>query len=97
VIESIDEETCDGCNVCIDSCPTGVIRLVEGDEPWATTKWRAKIIYPNDCHSCRLCAIDCHVDAIVVSHELVIPEPFLPKVERSGGPEAGKEGAPCPS
>ncbi len=61
-----------------------MIRLVEGDEPWATTKWRAKIIYPpNDCHSCRLCAIDCHVDAIVVSHALVIPPdpPFLPGVE----------------
>jgi ferredoxin len=85
VIESIDETTCDGCNVCIDSCPTGVIRLVEGDEPWATTKWRAKIIYPNDCHSCRLCAIDCHVDAIVVSHALVIPDPFLPGVEPLDG------------
>lgn len=44
----------------------------------------SKIIYPpNDCHSCRLCAIDCHVDAIVVSHALVIPPdpPFLPGVE----------------
>ncbi|WP_418601834.1 4Fe-4S binding protein [Mycolicibacterium sp. SCSIO 43805] len=46
MIESIDETTCDGCNVCIDSCPTGVIRLVEGDEPWSTTKWRAKISTP---------------------------------------------------
>lgn len=46
MIESIDETTCDGCNVCIDSCPTGVIRLVEGDQPWATTKWRAQIITP---------------------------------------------------
>ncbi len=42
-------------------------------------------IYPNDCHSCRLCAIDCHVDAIVVSHALVIPDPFLPGVEPLDG------------
>ncbi len=35
------------------------------------------IRYPNDCHSCRLCAIDCHVDCITVNHGLRIPDPYL--------------------
>ncbi len=77
MIESIDLVACDGCNVCIDSCPTDVIRLVEIGNPWETSGWKAHISYPNECHSCRLCAIDCHVDAIHVSHELHIPRPFF--------------------
>ena len=39
--------------------------------------WKVIVAYPNECHSCRLCAIDCHVDAITVTHELHIPAPFL--------------------
>ena len=39
--------------------------------------WKAVIVYPNDCHRCRLCTIDCHVDAIRVTHALTIPQPFL--------------------
>ena len=79
MIEHIDLERCDGCNVCIDSCPTDVLRLMEAGTPWEAKPktWKAVIVYPNDCHSCRLCAIDCHVDAIRVTHELHIPPPFL--------------------
>lgn len=31
---------------------------------------------PNECHSCRLCAIDCHVDCITVNHGRRIPDPY---------------------
>lgn len=77
MIEHIDLDLCDGCNVCIESCPTDVIRLLEIGRPEETNTWKAAVVYPNECHSCRLCAIDCHVDAIRVSHELHIPGAFL--------------------
>jgi NAD-dependent dihydropyrimidine dehydrogenase PreA subunit len=79
MIESIDLSLCDGCGVCIESCPTDVLRLMEAGKPWAVEPktWKAVIVYPNDCHSCRLCALDCHVDAIRVTHALEIPPPFL--------------------
>ncbi|AFT66911.1 ferredoxin family protein [Cycloclasticus sp. P1] len=77
MIEHIDLDLCDGCNVCIESCPTDVIRLVEDGYPWEVKGWKVVVAYPNECHSCRLCAIDCHVDAITVTHELHIPAPFL--------------------
>lgn len=79
MIEAIDLELCDGCGVCIDSCPTDVLRMLERGVPWTVEPrtWKAVIVYPNDCHSCRLCAIDCHVDAIRVTHALTIPQPFL--------------------
>ncbi|MES2238023.1 MAG: ferredoxin family protein [Pseudomonadota bacterium] len=77
MIEHIDLVACDGCNVCIDSCPTDVLRMVEVAAPWEEKGWKAVVMYTNECHSCRLCAIDCHVDAIRVTHELHIPPPFI--------------------
>lgn len=77
MIEKIDLDLCDGCNVCIESCPTDVIRLIDVGGPGQTGTWKAVVAYPNECHSCRLCAIDCHVDAIHVSHGLRIPDVFL--------------------
>jgi NAD-dependent dihydropyrimidine dehydrogenase PreA subunit len=48
-IERIDFDLCDGCNICIDSCPADVLRLVEVGEPWKSKGWKAVIAYPNDC------------------------------------------------
>jgi len=77
MIEKIDLDLCDGCNVCIESCPTDVIKLIDVGGPGQADTWKAVVAYPNECHSCRLCAIDCHVDAIHVSHGLRIPDVFL--------------------
>jgi len=69
VIEHVDWSLCDGCNVCIDSCPADVIKLVDPGSSYAGPRtWKAFIAYHDDCHACRLCAIDCHVDAITVTH-----------------------------
>lgn len=84
MIDTIDLNLCDGCNVCIESCPTDVIRLLDVCKEGEKDTWKAVIMYPNDCHSCRLCAIDCHVDAIRVSHELHIPGAFLTLTDYSG-------------
>ena len=63
-IESI--HGCIGCEECIKSCPTDVIRLN------SITK-KAEILYPEDCQICHLCRMYCPVDAITISPEKSIP------------------------
>lgn len=65
-IERIDLEKCDGCGICLDSCPNDVLRL--------DAQGRVAIIYPKDCHTCFLCEWDCPREAIYVSAEV----PYLP-------------------
>ncbi|MBI4332672.1 MAG: ferredoxin family protein [Chloroflexi bacterium] len=70
-VERIDLEKCDGCAVCVESCSTDVLRMKE-----QTGKVYAA--YPEDCHSCSLCAADCPVGAIQVSFVTHIPKELLP-------------------
>ena len=61
-IEKIDQELCDGCGICVNSCATDVIRIDK------KTK-KAVIMYPADCNCCDYCELDCPVDAIYVNPE----------------------------
>lgn len=64
-IKQIDRDLCDGCGICVDSCPSDVIRL-NGDN-------KATIAYPDDCQTCFLCEEDCPQEAIAVSPEIIPP------------------------
>ena len=57
---------CIGCEECIKSCPTDVIRLN------SETK-KAEILYPEDCQICHLCRMYCPVDAITITPDKSIP------------------------
>ena len=57
---------CIGCETCIETCPTDVIRLDPDTE-------KAVIKYPEDCQICHLCRMYCPVDAITISPEKSIP------------------------
>ena len=59
-IEKIDENLCNGCGICVDTCPMDVIRLDK-------IKEKAYIKYPGDCTVCYFCEMDCPVGAIYVS------------------------------
>lgn len=61
-IGSIDERLCTGCGVCVNSCPSDVIRL---DADGRT----AVIAYPRDCTLCGWCQADCPERAIHISPE----------------------------
>ncbi|MBN1624990.1 MAG: ferredoxin family protein [Deltaproteobacteria bacterium] len=65
-IERIDAELCIGCGICVESCPTDVIRMDD------KTK-KAVIKYPEDCQLCGFCAIDCPQGAIYISPEKRTP------------------------
>jgi len=57
---------CIGCGICVETCPTDVIRLNK------ETK-KAQIKYPADCQICHLCRMYCPVDAITITPEKSIP------------------------
>ena len=67
-IEKIDEQLCNGCAACVDSCPMDVIRLDEKTE-------KAKISYREDCIACYNCEDDCPRKAIYVSPQRGRPVP----------------------
>ena len=60
-IVTIDASRCDGCAVCVDSCPTDVLRM-------DAASGKAVVAYPRDCHVCFLCHNDCPQKAITVEH-----------------------------
>ncbi len=60
---SIDKiDGCIGCGICIQTCPTDVIRI----DP---DSGKAAIVYPEDCQICHLCRMYCPVDAITIIPE----------------------------
>lgn len=61
-ISLIDPRTCIGCETCVDTCPTDVIRMNEETE-------HAVIMYPEECQICNMCVNFCPVDAIIVTEE----------------------------
>ena len=60
VIERIDHELCNGCEICVNNCTMDVIRMDE-------EKRKAVIKYPEDCICCACCELDCPKEAIYVS------------------------------
>lgn len=58
---TIDLALCDGCAICIDSCPTDVLSI----DP-ATN--RAVATFPADCCICYLCQDDCPQNAIAIGN-----------------------------
>ena len=59
-IERIDPALCNGCDICVKSCPADVIRM--------NMKIRKAVIaYPDDCVVCCWCIAECPQGAIVIS------------------------------
>lgn len=59
-IKSIDPGLCNGCGICVNSCPMDVFRL--------DRETRMAIIkYPEDCMLCGWCLVDCPEAAVTVT------------------------------
>jgi NAD-dependent dihydropyrimidine dehydrogenase PreA subunit len=68
-IERIDENLCNGCGICANSCPMDVIRVDE-------ERNKAIAKYPEDCTLCAICEIDCPEHAIYVAPTKQVPTPM---------------------
>ncbi len=56
----INYELCNGCGICVNSCPMDVIRMDAKSQ-------KAIAKYPEDCMLCIMCELDCPQEAIYVS------------------------------
>jgi NAD-dependent dihydropyrimidine dehydrogenase PreA subunit len=65
-IEKINNRKCDGCGICVNSCPLDVIRMDE-------KRHKAIIKYPQECNCCDYCELDCPQQAIYVNPERHAP------------------------
>ncbi len=54
----VNAQACTGCGVCVETCPTDVLRL-DG-------RRKAVTAYPADCQGCFVCQWDCAYGAIRV-------------------------------
>jgi len=59
MITKIDETKCNGCGICVETCPVDILRMDEKDE-------KAVIRYPDDCMTCYTCELKCPTGAIYV-------------------------------
>ena len=53
----IDKEKCDGCGICIDTCPVEVFEMVEE---------KSTVKNEGECLACRACEIQCPNVAIEI-------------------------------
>jgi len=61
-IIKIDEEKCDGCGLCIPSCPEGALQIVGG---------KAKLVKEQFCDGLGACLGECPTGALTVEEEEV--------------------------
>jgi NAD-dependent dihydropyrimidine dehydrogenase PreA subunit len=54
----VSAAACTGCNVCVEVCPTDVLRLDDRGKAFAA--------WLEDCQVCFLCEFDCPYEAIRV-------------------------------
>lgn len=55
-IANVDEDTCIGCDACVDICPMEAVRLVDG----------IAMIDETRCIGCGVCAVHCDTEAIIL-------------------------------
>lgn len=58
MIELLVESRCTACNVCVETCPTGVFERTDGVP---------RIAHPDDCQTCFMCELYCRADALYVA------------------------------
>jgi len=72
----INKAACTGCDVCVEICPTDVLRLDSGKKAFAA--------YEEDCQACFLCEWDCAFEAIRI-RLTGVGEPASSKEAAEGG------------
>jgi NAD-dependent dihydropyrimidine dehydrogenase PreA subunit len=65
VLPAIDLDSCTGCALCVEQCPTRAVEMNGACRP--------VIVRPEDCAYCGLCEEMCPEGAIALSYEIVVP------------------------
>lgn len=88
----VDRQRCDGCGLCLESCPEGAISLMDDGFAFITEAL---------CKHCEACLKVCPQGAIIVAELVEAPEPVAVPVRAPAGevmrplPETGRWLAPA--
>jgi len=63
---NFDPEQCTGCEICLDRCPPGALKMGQNNVP---------VVNPDRCFGCGTCAAGCEQEAIVMEPKPGFPEP----------------------
>jgi NAD-dependent dihydropyrimidine dehydrogenase PreA subunit len=59
----IAPELCNGCGICVKSCPADVLHMDKGSK-------KAVVRYPEECVVCCWCYVECPEEAVFISAEV---------------------------
>lgn len=59
-IVTVDADKCEGCGECADSCPGGVLEMVDG---------KSTVANPDECLGCETCVSVCPSGAITLQEQ----------------------------
>ncbi len=63
VVIHVNRERCDGCALCVDSCPVEALQIINSRQrPGKKIVW----VEPAKCHGCGVCQATCPKDAIAL-------------------------------
>ena len=80
----VDQERCTGCGLCVESCPTGAIHLVDG----------VAQVEQSVCRECEVCLSTCPNGAILAMREPSEPGELVPA--RVPAPQPARPGGVRP-
>ncbi|MFW6324973.1 MAG: 4Fe-4S binding protein [Desulfovibrionales bacterium] len=63
IVVHIDRKRCDGCALCIDTCPTQALRVIANRERPGK---RVVSVTPKLCEGCGVCQATCPKEAIFI-------------------------------
>jgi len=66
VLPEVDETKCTGCGACVQNCPAGVVRLING---------RVVFIASEQCSYCGVCEDICPEGAVTLYYEVSLATP----------------------
>ncbi|MFC1945892.1 FAD-dependent oxidoreductase [Chloroflexota bacterium] len=63
-VETVDDESCNGCGICVENCPAQAIELKTTGAKNKKSGGKAVIQYVEDCRLCKSCELSCPQAAI---------------------------------
>ncbi|MEE9202790.1 MAG: 4Fe-4S binding protein [Dehalococcoidia bacterium] len=82
---SVDLDRCNGCAICAQVCPTGVLDIIDK---------KSVVSRPEDCMGCELCEVECPVYAITVQRPVLRLREERPVPAPQTAPAPPPEAAP---